>query len=399
MKLSAIAAALHAHLANASPDTEITGVAGIEHAQPGELTFVSNPKYAAAAKTTRASAVIVDEHFPAIPTGMLRTKNPYFAWAKAVALFYQPPSYDPGIHPTAVIHATAKLGKNAHLGPYVVIDEDVVIGDNAVLLAHVAIYRGASIGANFFAHTHAVVREFCQLGNNVVLQNGVIIGADGFGFAKNDGTKNDGTKDDGTKDDAQPAARSQNCHPERSAPERSDKARVEGPLPHNDRQEPPPAPQGDGQQRPDPAPPRWHKIVQSGIVVIEDDVEIQALSCIDRAAVGQTRIARGAKIDNLVQVGHASTVGENTLLCAQVGLAGSTEVGNNVILAGQVGVAGHCKIGDGAIATAQSGIPNDVEAGKTVSGYPAIDNKLWLRCSAVFNKLPELAKAVRKLAG
>ncbi len=340
MKLSDIAAALQAKIENASPDTEITGVAGIEHAAPGQLTFVSNPKYAAAARTTHASAVIVDEHFPAIPTGMLRTKNPYFAWAKAVALFYQPPQYAPGIHPTAVVHPTAKLGKNAHLGPYVVIDQNVEIGDNAVVLAHVTIYRGAKIGANFFAHAHAVVREFCQLGNNVVLQNGVIVGADGFGFAKDNGGQNE---------------------------------------------------KGENKKA------RWHKIVQSGTVVIGDDVEIQALSCIDRAAVGQTRIARGAKIDNLVQVGHASTVGEDTLLCAQVGLAGSTEVGNNVILAGQVGVAGHCKIGDGAIATAQSGIPNDVEPGKTVSGYPAIDNRLWLRCCAVFNKLPELAKAIRKL--
>jgi UDP-3-O-[3-hydroxymyristoyl] glucosamine N-acyltransferase len=329
MKLSAIATALNARVENASPDTEISGVAGIEHAVAGQLTFVSNPRYAAAAKTTHASAVIVDENFPAIPTGMLRTKNPYFAWAKAVELFYQPPKYAPGIHPTAVVHPTAKLGRNAHLGPYVVIDQDVVIGDNAVLLAHVVIYRGVRIGNNFFAHAHAVVREFCQLGNNVVLQNGVIVGPDGFGFAKSDAG-------------------------------------------------------------------RWHKIVQSGNVVIADDVEIQANSCIDRAAVGQTVIARGAKIDNLVQVGHASTVGEDTLLCAQVGLAGSTEVGNNVILAGQVGVAGHCKIGDGAIATAQSGIPNDVAPGKMVSGYPAIENKLWLRCCAVFNKLPELAKAVRK---
>jgi len=329
MKLSDIATALNARVENASPDAEISGVAGIEHAVAGQLTFVSNPRYAAAAKTTHASAVIVDESFPAIPTGMLRTKNPYFAWAKAVELFHQPPKYAPGIHPTAIVHPTAKLGRNAHLGPYVVIDQDVVIGDNAVLLAHVSIYRGVRIGNNFFAHTHAVVREFCRLGNNVALQNGVIVGPDGFGFAK-----------------------------------------VEA--------------------------GHWHKIVQSGNVVIADDVEIQANSCIDRAAVGQTVIARGAKIDNLVQVGHASTVGEDTLLCAQVGLAGSTEVGNNVILAGQVGVAGHCKIGDGAIATAQSGIPNDVAPGKMVSGYPAIENKLWLRCCAVFNKLPELAKAVRR---
>lgn len=331
MKLSDIASAINARLENASPDTEISGVSGIERAVPGQLTFLHNPKYAAAAKTTRASAVIVDEKFPAISTGMLRTNNPHFAWAKAVELFHQPPRYAPGIHPTAIIHPTAKVGKNAHLGAYVVIDEDVVIGDNAVLLAHVTIYRGARIGKNFFAHTHAVVRESCRLGDNVVLQNAVVVGCDGFGFAKDDSG-------------------------------------------------------------------RWYKIVQSGNVVIGDDVEIQAGSCIDRASIGQTSIARGTKVDNLVQVGHACTVGEDTLLCAQVGLAGSTEIGKNVILAGQVGVAGHCKIGDGAIATAQSGIPNDVPANTMVSGYPAIENKLWLRCCAVFNKLPELAKAVRKLS-
>jgi UDP-3-O-[3-hydroxymyristoyl] glucosamine N-acyltransferase len=200
-----------------------------------------------------------------------------------------------------------------------------------VLLAHVVIYRGARIGNNFLAHAHAVVRENCRLGDNVTLQNGVVIGGDGFGFAKDS----------------------------------------EG---------------------------RWRKIVQSGPAVLEDDVEVQANACVDRASIGETRIGRGTRIDNLVQVGHGSSVGRNTLLCAQVGLAGSTEVGDNVILAGQVGVAGHCKIGDGVIATAQSGIPGDVPAGKVVSGYPAIDNKLWLRCVAVFNRLPELMKALRSKA-
>ena len=332
MKLADIAIAIGARLENAASDTEINGVSGIECAVPGQLTFLHNPKYAAAAKTTHASAVIVDEKFPAISTGMPRTRNPHLAWAKAVGLFYQPPRYAAGVHPTAVIHPTARIGKNAHLGPYVVIDEEVEIGDNAVLLAHVTIYRGVKVGHNFFAHTHATVRELCRLGDNVLLQNGAIIGADGFGFAKDDAG-------------------------------------------------------------------HWFKIVQSGTVVIENDVEIQAGSCIDRASIGQTTIERGVKIDNLVQVGHASEVGEDTLLCAQVGLAGSTEIGKNVILAGQVGVAGHCKIGDGAIATAQSGIPNDVPANTMVSGYPAIENKLWLRCCAVFHKLPELAKAVRKLQG
>ncbi len=337
MKLSDIANALDARLDNASPETEITGVAGIEQASPGQLTFVSNPKYNAAAKSTKASAVIVAENFPAIDTGMLRSKNPYLAWAKAIELFYRPPSYAPEIHPTAVVHPRAKLGKNAHIGPYVVIDEDVVIGDNAVLLAHVVIYRGVTIGNNFFAHAHAVVREFCQLGDNVLLQNGAIVGCDGFGFAKHN------------EDDKTNAG-------------------------------------------------HWHKIVQSGNVVVESDAELQANTCIDRASIGETRIGRGAKLDNLVHVGHSCSIGHDTLVCAQVGLAGTTDVGNNVILAGQVGVSGHVKIGDGAIAIAQSGIPHDVPAGAMVSGAPAIDHKLWLRCCAAYAKLPEIAKAVRKLS-
>jgi UDP-3-O-[3-hydroxymyristoyl] glucosamine N-acyltransferase len=331
MKLSEIATALNARLDNASPDTEITGVSGIEQATSGQLTFVSNPKYNAAAKTTQASAVIVSENFPAISTGMLRSKNPYLAWAKAIELFYRSPRYSPGTHSTAIIHHTAKVGKHAHIGPYVVIDEDVVIGDNAVLLSHVVIYRGAIIGNNFFAHAHAIVREFCQLGDNVLLQNGAIVGSDGFGFAKDDAA-------------------------------------------------------------------HWHKIVQSGNVVVESDVEIQANACIDRASIGETRIKRGAKIDNMVHVGHSCIIGHDTLLCAQVGLAGTTDVGNNAILAGQVGVSGHVKIGDGAIVIAQSGVPHDVPAGAMVSGAPALDHKLWLKCCAAYAKLPEIAKAVRKLS-
>ena len=336
MKLSEITKHLGARLENGAADAEITGVAGIDSAGPGELTFISNPKYAPLARTTSAAAIIVSEDFPgpiaesptAKPNALLRSKNPYLDFARALELFYQPPRYTPGVHSTAVIDRSAKIGVDAHIGPYVVIGEDVEIGEGAILLAHSVIYRGVKIGNNFFAHSHAIVREFCRIGNNVVLQNGVVIGGDGFGFAKDH----------------------------------------EG---------------------------RWHKIVQSGPTVIDDDVEIQANSCIDRASVGVTRIGRGAKIDNLVQVGHGSSVGQDTLLCAQVGLAGSTEVGNKVILAGQVGAAGHCKIGDGAIATAQAGI-RDVPPGAIVSGSPAIDNKLWLRCIAAYNRLPELVKLLRK---
>jgi UDP-3-O-[3-hydroxymyristoyl] glucosamine N-acyltransferase len=141
----------------------------------------------------------------------------------------------------------------------------------------------------------------------------------------------------------------------------------------------------------------YYKIVQSGIVVLEDGVEVGANATIDRASIGETRIRAGAKIDNLVQVGHGSTVGENTLLCAQVGLGGSSKIGRDVILTGQVGVAGHLTVGDRVVATAQSGIPNSVEAGQMVSGYPAIENRLWLKCSAVFKRLPEILKRLEAL--
>ncbi len=326
MNLSQLADSLGATLLG-DGSVEIVGIAGIEEAIPGQVTFVANRKYAALARTTQASAILVEPDFPQLSTPTLRIANPYLAYAKTIEFFYKPPAVDPSVHPTAVIAPTAQIGRNAHIGAYVVIGEQVIVGDNAVIHPHVVIYPHVSIGANFLAHAHAVVREHCRLGDSVILQNGAIVGADGFGFAS--------------------------------------------------------------------TPTGWHKIVQSGPAILEDDVEIQANACIDRASIGETRIRAGAKIDNLVQVGHGSTVGENTLLCAQVGLAGSTVVGKNVILAGQVGVAGHCTIGDGAIATAQSGIPNDVPAGKTVSGYPAIDNRQWLRSVALFNRLPELLRSLR----
>ena len=329
MKLSELAQKLGCTL-EGDGAVEITGVAGIEEAQPGQLTFLANPRYRAAVKDTRASAILLapDEAQP--PVAALRSQNPYLDFARALEFFYRPPAYAPAVHPTASIAPSARIGAAAHIGPFCVVEEGVEIGRNAVLHSHVVIYRGARIGDNFLAHAHVVVREFCRIGNRVVLQNGVVIGGDGFGFAK----------------------------------------------------------QADG---------RWYKIAQSGITVIEDDVEVQSLAAVDRATVGETRIRRGAKIDNLVQVGHASKVGEDTLLCSQVGLAGSTEVGDRCILAGQVGAAGHLRIGDGAVLTAQSGVPNDVPDGAVYSGYPAIENKQWLKCAAAYNRLPELQQAVREL--
>jgi len=330
MKLQEIARTLGAALENASPETEVTGVAGIEEAGPEQITFLSNAKYAAAAKRSRAAAILAAPDFVAGALPVLRHPNPYLAFARALELFYQPPAYPPGIHPSAVIDPSARVGAGAHIGPYVVVGADAVIGSDAVLLAHVVIYCGARIGDRFFAHSHAQVREYCELGDDVTLQNGVVIGADGFGFAR-DGARG------------------------------------------------------------------WHKIVQSGIVRLADRVEVQANSCVDRASIGETTIGADTKIDNLVQVGHGCSVGEHTMLCSQVGVGGSTRVGSNVILAGQVGTAGHLTIGDGAVATAQSGIPSDVAAGVTVSGTPATENRRWLRSVAIINKLPELARSVRKL--
>jgi UDP-3-O-[3-hydroxymyristoyl] glucosamine N-acyltransferase len=329
LKLEHIAKQLGCEL-RGDGNVEIHRVAGIEEAQSGDLTFISNRKYVSRVKTTTASAVIVEATFQDIAVATLRTSNPYLAFARAVELFYQAPVPVTGIDAGARIAPSAKIGPNASIGPYVVIEDDVEIGSNCVLFPFVHICRGARIGNDFKAYAHVSVREFCRIGNNVILQDGAKIGTDGYGYAK---------QDDGS----------------------------------------------------------YYKIVQSGIVVLEDDVEVGGNSTIDRATIGETRIRKGAKVDNLVQVGHACVVGENTLLCAQVGLAGSTKVGRDVILTGQVGAAGHLTIGDRAIATAQSGIPSDIDAGAVVSGYPAIDNKKWLKSSVLFERLPELLKRIEAL--
>ncbi len=335
MKLSEVAQKLECRLEGA-PDIEIRGVAGIDYAEAGQITFLSNRRYFPLLHSTLASAVLVEEgikvaRYPDLPpVAALRTPNPYLAFAHAIELFYQAPRYESGIHPTAIIARSAEIKEGVHIGPYCYVDEDVQIGRNAVLHSFVTIYRGAKIGDDFFAHAHAVVREFCRIGNRVILQNGAIIGGDGLGFAK----QKDGT---------------------------------------------------------------WYKMAQSGPAVLEDDVEVQANACVDRATVGETRIGRGTKLDDLVLIGHASRVGANTMLCGQVGLAGSTKVGSNCILAGQVGTAGHLTVGDGAVITAQSGVPNDVPPRSLYSGYPAVDNRQWLKTMAALNRLPELQKRVREL--
>lgn len=311
-------------------EVEITGVAGMDRAAPGQLTFLANLTYAPKVKNTRASAILVSEPVRDLPIASVVSANPYLDFARALALFYQPPRPAPGVHPLAAIAASASIGEGAAIGPFAVVGERATIGRNAVIHPHVVIYEGAEIGDDFLAHSHSAVREFCRVGHRVILQNGAVIGGDGFGFAK---------RPDGTH----------------------------------------------------------YKIVQSGVTVIEDDVEIQALTGVDRATVGETRVKRGAKIDSLVQIGHASVVGEDNIICAQAGLAGSSILERNVLLAGQAGVSGHLTIHENSIVYAQSGIGGDVAAGSRVSGSPAFAANVWLRAITAFPKLPELLKTVREL--
>jgi UDP-3-O-[3-hydroxymyristoyl] glucosamine N-acyltransferase len=330
MKIKELSTELNCDFAG-DPETSITSVAPIENAQPGDLTFLSNRKYRRYLATTGASAIIL-ENIEDMPEGKaaIISPAPYLTFAEAMNMLYPALNPERGVHPSAIVAPSAEIGEKVSIGAYSVIGDNVTIGDNVSILAHCVIYQDVRIGDGVQIHSHCVIREGCRIGDRVILQNNVVIGSDGFGYAK-----------------------------------RTDNS--------------------------------WLKIRQAGMVIIEDDVEIGAGAAIDRATIGSTVISKGTKIDNLVQIGHGSFVGRNTLLCAQVGLAGSTHVGNEVILSGQVGAAGHLEIGDKVIATAQTGIPNSVEAGKVISGYPAIDNRDWLKSSAIFAQLPRLQREIREL--
>lgn len=309
---------------------EIRRVAGLEQAGEGDIAFFANPKYTAALRRTRASAVILGEDAPPTPCAMLRTRHPYLAFANALGLFAASSHPAPGVDEFSAVAPDAVLGRDVSVGPFSSIGRGARVGDRTVIYANVCIGDGAVIGDDCLIHSHVAVRERIIIGNRVVIQNGAVIGGDGYGFVR---------RPDGTH----------------------------------------------------------QKIPQISIVVIEDDVEIGANTTIDRPAVGETRIEAGAKIDNLVQIGHGVNVGRNALLAAQVGIAGSTTVGEDVILGGQVGVAGHVTIGKGASAIGQSGITNSVPAGAFVSGYPAIENREWLKSSVIFRRLPALRKKIAAL--
>ncbi len=329
MKLRELAERLGCRLEGGG-DVEIVRVAGIDEAGPGDITFLANPKYASAAASTRASALIARSDVPASPCAMLRTDEPYLAFARAVGLLAPSDRPGPGVHAMAAVAGSARVGRDVSVGAFVAIGEGARVGDRTVIFPNVTIGNGAVIGDDCVIHSNVSIRERVTIGHRVVLQNGVVIGGDGYGFVR----RKDGTHE---------------------------------------------------------------KIPQVATVVIEDDVELGANTTVDRPAVGETRIKAGAKIDNLVQIAHGVTVGRNTLMAAQVGIAGSTQIGDDVMFGGQVGVGGHLTIGKGAVAVGQSGVTNSLEPGATVAGYPAIDGREWRKASVIFRRLPELKRRIEEL--
>jgi len=332
MKLRDLAGQLGCRL-EGDGGTEISRVAGIDQAQPGDITFVDNPRYVPRLAATSASAVIVADDL-GVPSGarfaVLRSTQPYVDFARAVTLFLPPSAPARGIDPLSAIAPDATIGADVSIGPFVTVGPGASVGARTILYPHVAIGAGASVGDDCLIRSQCSIRERAVVGNRVILHDGVVVGSEGFGFAK----------------------------------------------------------QADGTHL---------KIPQAAGVVIEDDVEIGANSTIDRPAVGETRVQAGTKIDNLVHVAHGVSIGRRVLLMAQVGISGSAVVEDDVILAGQVGVAGHLRIGRGAMATAQSGIPSSVEAGEYVSGSPAIPHRDWMKSAAAYRQLPALRKRVAEL--
>jgi len=309
---------------------EINGVAGIREARTGDITFLANPKYEAYVETTRASAVIAP---PELRTGkpLIRIGNPYLAYLKVLNLFAEDVlvRYPRDIHESAVIDRTAVLGRNVGVGPFCQIAAGVRIGDNTTVLAGTFIGRDVSVGADCLIYPNVTIREGTQVGDRVIVQPGAVIGADGFGYAK------------------------------------------------------------DGHTH--------QKVPQIGCVIIEEDVEIGANSTVDRATTGETRVKRGSKIDNLVQIAHNVVVGEDCIIAAQAGISGSTELGRNVVLAGQSGLAGHITIGDNATVGAQGGVTKSIPADMTVSGYPAREHNKARKIYGYTMRLPELYERVKEL--
>ncbi|MGB8951827.1 MAG: UDP-3-O-(3-hydroxymyristoyl)glucosamine N-acyltransferase [Candidatus Aminicenantales bacterium] len=311
-------------------ETRITGVAGLENAQQGDLVFLTHARFRSLLENTKASAAIIpsEDKFKRIP--VLKSANPYLSFIKAVEFFYTPYRPEPGIHPTAVISPSAKIGNAVSIGAFCSVGDDVEIGARTVLFPLVTLYPRVKIGEDTVLHSLVSIREDTRIENRVLIHNGAVVGSDGFGFQR-------------------------------------------GP---------------DG---------RLIKIPQKGTVIIEDDVEVGANTAIDRAALGETIIRRGTKIDNLVQVAHNVNIGENCILAGQTGIAGSTKIGKSVIMGGQVGLTDHITIGDSVIIAAKSGVSKSVPPHSFVAGSPHVDIHTFRKVRALMPQLYDLAKDLKRM--
>jgi UDP-3-O-[3-hydroxymyristoyl] glucosamine N-acyltransferase len=309
----------------------VTGVAAVQDAASGDLTFCAKPKYHPHVESTRAAAVIVGEEFRgSSPAVLLRVADPYRAFLSLLPLFVsETPDRPRGVHPTAVVDPTARLGREVSIGALCVVEGRAEIGDGATLAPGVYVGEEARIGGGCYLHPNVTVLERVILGEHVIVHSGTVIGSDGFGYVS-----------------------------DRSG---------------------------------------HRKVPQVGTVVVEDRVEIGANVAVDRGTLGETRIERGAKIDNLVHIAHNVTVGENAILVAQVGVSGSTRVGKNATLAGQAGIVGHITVGDGAQVGAQAGVTKSVPSGARVSGYPAMEHDRARRLNAYYRRLPALFEELKRL--
>jgi len=327
--LSELAAKIGAVLQG--PDAEVSGIASIEDAQPGQVTFLSNPRYVALVRETKAAAVIAKDPVSGAECAFLLAPNPYYAFACALELFHPREIRPAGISPMASIHPGATLGKDLSIGPFCVVEEGAVIGDRTALVANVFVGKGASIGEDGLVYPHVTLYHGVRVGKRAILHSGCVIGGDGFGFA--------------------------------------------------------------------PSEKGYRKIPQVGTVEIGDDVEIGANTTIDRAALGVTRVGRGTKLDNLIQVGHNCVIGEDTVIAALTGIAGSCRIGSRVMIGGQAGLAGHLEVGDGVMLGARTGVASSISAkdGAAWSGAPAMPHKTWLRMAMLLPSLPELFRRVKRL--
>lgn len=310
-------------------------LAPIDEAAPGEITFLSHPRYQRFLRDCRASAIIVgpgvvSDRLSGSSLNFLETPDPYIGFAKILQLFCPAPQFSRVVDPKAYVDTTAVIGEGVTVFPNAFIAAQTRIGRRTIVFPGVFVGNEAQIGADCVLYPNVVIREGCRLGDRVILHAGVVIGSDGFGYA------------------------------------------------------------GRSDQR--------VKIPQTGIVVVEDDVEIGANTTVDRATLGKTIIRRGVKIDNLVQIAHNVTIGEHSVIAAQTGVAGSTRIGKDVTLAGQVGVVNHVEIGDGATIGPQSGIPKSVPAGAILSGgIAAAPHHEWLKVMTLLPQLPKLWSVVRSL--